>query len=152
MSSSLVLFSFFFFSMYFNFLDQFSYIFNFCFLFKRLEKICLILDYYFINKFLKSFGSYGCFVNFEVVQKKSLLLLASGYYKCFFFFTFCIQGAVNVINFNKITYNKAGFFKNYGIKQNVRGIAMNPIDHPHGGRTKTVKYPRTPWGKTTKFK
>jgi ribosomal protein L2 len=28
---------------------------------------------------------------------------------------------------------------------------MNPIDHPHGGRTKAIKYPRTPWGKTTKF-
>jgi ribosomal protein L2 len=33
-----------------------------------------------------------------------------------------------------------------------RGVAKNPIDHPHGGRTKSIKYPRTPWGKTTKFK
>jgi large subunit ribosomal protein L2 len=29
---------------------------------------------------------------------------------------------------------------------------MNPVDHPHGGRTKAIRYPRTPWGKTTKFK
>jgi ribosomal protein L2 len=29
---------------------------------------------------------------------------------------------------------------------------MNPVDHPHGGRTKAIKYQRTPWGKTTKFK
>jgi hypothetical protein len=28
---------------------------------------------------------------------------------------------------------------------------MNPNDHPHGGRTKSIKYPRTPWGKTTKY-
>jgi ribosomal protein L2 len=29
---------------------------------------------------------------------------------------------------------------------------MNPVDHPHGGRNKAIKYQRTPWGKTTKFK
>jgi len=29
---------------------------------------------------------------------------------------------------------------------------MNPVDHPHGGRGKSIKYPQTPWGKTTKFK
>lgn len=27
---------------------------------------------------------------------------------------------------------------------------MNPNDHPHGGRTRAIKYPRTPWGKTAK--
>ena len=39
-----------------------------------------------------------------------------------------------------------------GKKPKVRGVAKNPTDHPHGGRTKAIKYPRTPWGKTTKFK
>jgi large subunit ribosomal protein L2 len=34
----------------------------------------------------------------------------------------------------------------------VRGVAMNPVDHPHGGRTKAIRYQRTPWGKTTKYK
>jgi ribosomal protein L2 len=29
---------------------------------------------------------------------------------------------------------------------------MNPVDHPHGGRTKAIRYPRTPWGKTAKYK
>jgi len=35
----------------------------------------------------------------------------------------------------------------------VRGTAMNPIDHPHGGgegRTKGGRHPVTPWGKPTK--
>jgi large subunit ribosomal protein L2 len=27
---------------------------------------------------------------------------------------------------------------------------MNPNDHPHGGRTKAIRYQRTPWGKTAK--
>ena len=31
-----------------------------------------------------------------------------------------------------------------GKKPKVRGVAKNPIDHPHGGRTKAIKYPRTP--------
>jgi ribosomal protein L2 len=29
---------------------------------------------------------------------------------------------------------------------------MNPVDHPHGGRAKSVKYQLTPWGKTAKYK
>jgi len=29
--------------------------------------------------------------------------------------------------------------KNRGLKSKVRGVAMNPVDHPHGGRTKTNK-------------
>jgi large subunit ribosomal protein L2 len=39
-----------------------------------------------------------------------------------------------------------------GKKSIVRGVAMNPVDHPHGGRAKSIKYPRTPWGLTTKYK
>jgi large subunit ribosomal protein L2 len=33
----------------------------------------------------------------------------------------------------------------------VRGVAMNPVDHPHGGRTKTNSPEVTPWGKIAKF-
>ena len=40
-----------------------------------------------------------------------------------------------------------------GRRPSVRGTAMNPIDHPHGGgegRTKGGRHPVTPWGKPTK--
>lgn len=37
-----------------------------------------------------------------------------------------------------------------GFCPRVRGTAKNPNDHPHGGRTRAIKYPRTPWGKTAK--
>jgi large subunit ribosomal protein L2 len=40
-----------------------------------------------------------------------------------------------------------------GIRPTVRGVAMNPIDHPHGGgegRTSGGRTPVTPWGKDTK--
>ena len=46
---------------------------------------------------------------------------------------------------------KAGLRHRLGQSPRVRGVATNPNDHPHGGRTKAVKYPRTPWGRTTRF-
>lgn len=47
----------------------------------------------------------------------------------------CMLGVVsNSFMYNLIT-GKAGFNFNYGRKMKVRGVAMNPIDHPNGGRT-----------------
>ena len=45
----------------------------------------------------------------------------------------------------------AGAMRRRGFAPIVRGVAQNPNDHPHGGRTKAVRYPRTPWGRTTKY-
>lgn len=41
---------------------------------------------------------------------------------------------------------KAGYNKNRGVKQTTRGVAMNPVDHPNGGRTKTNKPEKSIWG------
>ena len=48
---------------------------------------------------------------------------------------------------------KAGAKRWKGIRPTVRGVAMNPVDHPHGGgegRTSGGRHPVTPWGKATK--
>lgn len=45
---------------------------------------------------------------------------------------------------------KSTKYLQYGFRPQVRGVAKNPNDHPHGGRTKSIKYARTPWGKTAK--
>jgi large subunit ribosomal protein L2 len=48
---------------------------------------------------------------------------------------------------------KAGAMRWRGVRPTVRGVAMNPIDHPHGGgegRTGTKRDPVSPWGKLTK--
>ena len=48
---------------------------------------------------------------------------------------------------------KAGRVRHMGWRPHVRGVAMNPIDHPHGGgegRTSGGRTPVTPWGKDTK--
>ena len=52
-----------------------------------------------------------------------------------------------------IVIAKAGRNRWLGRRPSVRGVAMNPIDHPHGGgegRTKGGRHPVTPWGKPTK--
>lgn len=50
---------------------------------------------------------------------------------------------------------KAGASRWRGIRPTVRGVAMNPVDHPHGGgegRTSGGRHPVTPWGIKTKGK
>ena len=54
-----------------------------------------------------------------------------------------------------IVIGKAGRNRWLGVRPSVRGVAMNPIDHPHGGgegRTSGGRHPVTPWGKPTKGK
>ncbi len=53
------------------------------------------------------------------------------------------------------TIGKAGRNRWLGNRPHVRGVAMNPIDHPHGGgegKTSGGRHPVTPWGKKTKGK
>ena len=65
-----------------------------------------------------------------------------------------IGAASNPDNQN-ITLAKAGRNRWRGKRPSVRGVAMNPVDHPHGGgegRTSGGRHPVTPWGKSTKGK
>ncbi|HOJ62881.1 MAG TPA: 50S ribosomal protein L2 [Spirochaetota bacterium] len=62
-------------------------------------------------------------------------------------------GQVGNLDYAKINIGKAGKSRLRGIRPTVRGTAMNPIDHPHGGgegRTKGGRHPVTPWGQPTK--
>lgn len=62
-------------------------------------------------------------------------------------------GAVSNPDNQNITLAKAGRSRWLGRRPSVRGVAMNPIDHPHGGgegRTSGGRHPVTPWGKPTK--
>ena len=61
-------------------------------------------------------------------------------------------GAVSNPENNLRKLGKAGAKRWRGVRPTVRGVAMNPIDHPHGGgegKTSTGGPPRTPWGKKT---
>lgn len=62
-------------------------------------------------------------------------------------------GAVSNPDQQNINLGKAGRNRWLGRKPGVRGVVMNPIDHPHGGgegRTSGGRHPVTPWGKPTK--
>lgn len=59
-------------------------------------------------------------------------------------------GAVSNPDHTNVVVGKAGRSRWKGIRPTVRSVAMNPIDHPNGGRTKGGKHWATPWGKPTK--
>ena len=61
-------------------------------------------------------------------------------------------GVVGNADYQNITIGKAGRSRHMGIRPQTRGIAMNPIDHPHGGGEGRSKgnHPVTPWGMPTK--
>ncbi len=64
-------------------------------------------------------------------------------------------GAVSNPDQQNIKLGKAGRSRWIGKRPSVRGVAMNPIDHPHGGgegRTSGGRHPVSPWGKPTKGK
>lgn len=67
----------------------------------------------------------------------------------------CYASIGTLGNFDHMNTNlgKAGASRHLGIRPSVRGIAMNPIDHPHGGgegKTGTGRNPVSPWGKPAK--
>lgn len=62
-------------------------------------------------------------------------------------------GQVGNLDHANVTIGKAGRKRWMGVRPTVRGAAMNPIDHPHGGgegRSKGGRHPVTPWGYPTK--
>ncbi|MDP3024459.1 MAG: 50S ribosomal protein L2 [candidate division Zixibacteria bacterium] len=62
-------------------------------------------------------------------------------------------GQLSNIDHENISYGKAGRTRWMGRRPRVRGVAMNPVDHPMGGgegKSSGGRHPTTPWGKATK--
>ncbi len=63
----------------------------------------------------------------------------------------CTVGQASNPDKRHIKLGKAGRKRHLGIRPTVRGSAMNPVDHPHGGDEGNqpigLKHPKTPWGK-----
>ncbi|MFH0892041.1 MAG: 50S ribosomal protein L2 [Candidatus Falkowbacteria bacterium] len=63
----------------------------------------------------------------------------------------CTIGQVSNVDKRHIKLGSAGRNRHRGIRPTVRGTAMNPVDHPHGGgegnQSIGLKHPKTPWGK-----
>ncbi len=97
------------------------------------------------RKIATSLGSY-CSIIFRK-EDKYVLLMPSGYLNMFDKDIIVLRNKL----FNKKLikfYNGFKKLKVLGKKSTVRGIAKNPNDHPHGGRTNSVLRPKTPWGKS----
>lgn len=78
-----------------------------------------------------------------------LLRLSSGEFRFFLTDCFCTLGA-NLSATRSSWMFKAGFSRSVGKRPVVRGRAMNPVDHPHGGRTNGGMVPTTPWARQVK--
>ncbi|MGU9961607.1 MAG: 50S ribosomal protein L2 [Candidatus Puniceispirillales bacterium WSBS_2018_MAG_OTU23] len=88
-------------------------------------------------------------------QSYSILKLASGEVRMVRSECMATIGAVSNADQKNIKLGKAGRSRWLGRRPTVRGVAMNPIDHPHGGgegKTSGGRHPVTPWGKPTKGK
>jgi large subunit ribosomal protein L2 len=62
-------------------------------------------------------------------------------------------GQVGNIDHESISLGKAGRSRWLGVRPSVRGVAMNPVDHPMGGgegKSSGGRHPCSPWGKITK--
>ena len=86
-------------------------------------------------------------------QGYALLRLASGEVRMVRQECMATIGAVSNPDQVNVKLGKAGRQRWLGKRPSVRGVSMNPIDHPHGGgegRTSGGRHPVTPWGKPTK--
>jgi large subunit ribosomal protein L2 len=62
-------------------------------------------------------------------------------------------GVLGNADYKNISWGKAGRTRQRGFRPSVRGMAMNPVDHPHGGgegRSKSGSHPQSPWGQGCK--
>src|SRR6266851_1075092 len=101
----------------------------------------------------RSAGTYVQLVGRD--QGYALLRMASGEVRMVRAECRATIGAVSNPDHQNIVIGKAGRNRWLGRRPSVRGVAMNPIDHPHGGgegKSSGGRHPVTPWGKPTKGK
>lgn len=103
-------------------------------------------------QYARSAGVFARFIKLNLFDHTVTFRLPSGVEKVVSIYASVMIGPVAFKSKKLLRNTKSGFWRNLGLKPKVRGVARNPVDHPHGGRTKSIKYPRTPWGKTTKYK
>lgn len=106
-----------------------------------------------LNSFSKYVRSAGVF--FQLIQKNLFncqVRLPSGIIKEVGVNSFGTIGIISNFQHNAVVIGKAGRNRLMGKRPSVRGVAMNPVDHPHGGRSNGGKQPVTPWAIPTRGK
>jgi len=95
-------------------------------------------------EYVKSSGSKAVIKKVDTQLSISLVKLPSGVHKTFSVYGVGSKSPYPFVSSKYKRQSNAGFNKALGKKSLSRGVARNPVDHPHGGRTKSVKYQRTP--------
>ena len=96
-------------------------------------------------------GSAAIIVVPEIFKKFTLITLPSSQLFLINKDTYAIEGSPEISSVRCWQPStKAGFWRNLGHKPTVRGTVKNPRDHPHGGRTRSQKCQKTPWGRPAK--
>jgi large subunit ribosomal protein L2 len=101
----------------------------------------------------RSAGTYAQYVGRDAGY--AILRLNSGEQRLVHQNCMATVGAVSNPDHGNISIAKAGRNRWLGRRPSVRGVAMNPVDHPHGGgegRSSGGRHPVTPWGQPTKGK
>ena len=98
--------------------------------------------------------SAGCSVQLVAKENDTATLkMPSGEIRLVGLDNWATVGTLSNADYRNMTLGKAGRSRRLGIRPTVRGMAMNPVDHPHGGgegRSKSGSHPVTPWGKGCK--
>lgn len=100
--------------------------------------------------YIRSAGTFGLVMKKFFRLRKCLIQLPSKQLRSFSFFCSVTKGVVSNDLHYRVLLGKAGRARLFGYKPIVRGVAKNPVDHPHGGGEgkKSKKcFPRTAWGK-----
>lgn len=103
------------------------------------------------SKIVRSQGNYAKILT--KISHDNVLIKLRKSQKVFKINSFCLAtfGIILKMKMKRNCWGKAGYTRSRGWRPHVRGYAMNPVDHPHGGRTKSgIKV--SIWGKDTKGK
>ena len=102
------------------------------------------------GKYSKAAGTFCKILTLNILKKYAKIILPTNKIKIISIYCLVSLGRASNIFYKNQFFSKAGYNRNLGIRPSVRGVAMNPIDHPHGGRTKSNSPEVTPWGKIAK--
>lgn len=101
----------------------------------------------------RSAGTGAVLVSSDYIKNQGTIKLSSGWYLTLLLNCIATFGYVSNLKHHSLNLGKAGVNRRKGFRPGVRGVAMNPCDHPHGGgngKTSPPSSPVTPWGHFTK--
>lgn len=96
------------------------------------------------GKYARSAGTFCKLISQNVEKNFAKIMLPTNKIKIVSLYCLVSLGRASNIFYKNQVLSKAGYNRNLGIRPTVRGVAMNPVDHPHGGRAKSNSPEVTP--------